>query len=242
MTRRLWKVAASLIAALLLTMFAASMPAVANASQVVMYRLYNPNSGEHFYTADVAERNNVYNAGWNYEGVGWYAPSSGTPVFRLYNANGGEHHYTMDAAERDALVRAGWSYEGQGWNSDPAQGVPLYREYNPNAFSCNHNYTTNQNENNSLVSLGWRDEGIGWYGVTPDGSAVPDTSIAVGGHPTNGGGSSASNPVTGEVYWTPNGRRYHSTRDCPSLANSRRIYSGAVAEAGSRTPCHICCR
>ncbi len=132
---------------------------------VSMYRLYNPNSGEHFYTADESERSLLISIGWNNEGVGWTAPSDGTPVYRLYNANGGEHHYTTDAAEKDMLVGAGWSYEGVGWYSAPDSGVPLFRDYNPNAFSNNHNYTASSSEHEHLVFLGWRDEGIGWYGV-----------------------------------------------------------------------------
>lgn len=31
-----------------------------------MYRLYNPNSGEHFYTANLTEKNKVQSAGWRY--------------------------------------------------------------------------------------------------------------------------------------------------------------------------------
>ena len=131
-----------------------------------MYRLYNPNSGEHFYTADKSERDYLDSLGWNYEGVGWVAPiNSNTPVYRLYNANGGEHHYTTSVSERDYLVSLGWNYEGIGWYSDDAQTVPLYRQYNPNAFANNHNYTTSLSENDWLVSLGWQAEGIGWYGV-----------------------------------------------------------------------------
>lgn len=38
-----------------------------------MYRLYNPNSGEHFYAANLAERDNLKRLGWRDEGVGWYA-------------------------------------------------------------------------------------------------------------------------------------------------------------------------
>ena len=73
-----------------------------------MYRLYNPNSGEHFYTSNIAERDTLTGLGWRYEGIGWQAPSwSNTPVYRLYNRNGGEHHYTLNAGERDALVAAG---------------------------------------------------------------------------------------------------------------------------------------
>ena len=138
----------------------------APAGTVNMYRLYNPNSGEHFYTANIAERNNLIIVGWNYEGIGWIAPeSSNTPVYRLYNQYGGEHHYTTDIAERDSLIAVGWTYEDIGWYSDDAQTVPLYRQYNPNAFANNHNYTTSLAENNFLASIGWIEEGTGWYGV-----------------------------------------------------------------------------
>ncbi len=134
--------------------------------EIVMYRLYNPNSGEHFYTADVSEKNNLVSVGWKYEGIGWVAPAtSSTPVYRLYNQNGGEHHYTSGAGEIDILVSAGWKLEGIGWYSDDAKSVPVYRQYNPNAFANNHNYTINLEENDWLVTMGWRAEGIGWYGV-----------------------------------------------------------------------------
>ena len=134
-----------------------------------MYRLYNPNSGEHFYTANAGEKNHLANIGWIYEGIGWIAPkTSNYPVYRLYNGNGGEHHYTMNKAEKDMLVRAGWKYEGIGWYSaDPkdSNSIPLLREYNPNAFANNHNYTTSKPEHNWLISLGWKDEGKAWYAL-----------------------------------------------------------------------------
>ena len=131
-----------------------------------MYRLYNPNSGEHFYTAKAAELDHLVSVGWDYEGIGWVAPvKSDTPVYRLYNRVAGDHHYTTSGGERDYLVTVGWKYEGVGWYSDDARGVPLYRQYNPNAVTGSHNYTTNAGERDFLVANGWIDEGIGWYGV-----------------------------------------------------------------------------
>ncbi|MDO4623513.1 MAG: hypothetical protein Q4B22_11240 [Eubacteriales bacterium] len=131
-----------------------------------MYRLYNPNSGEHFYTDDEEEKTHLEVVGWNYEGGGWAAPShSDTPVYRLYNPNAGDHHYTMDAGEREYLVQAGWSYEGIGWYSTSKEGVPVYRAYNPNAKAGAHNYTTEKGEQEALIKAGWRDEGIGWYAI-----------------------------------------------------------------------------
>ena len=131
-----------------------------------MYRVYNPNTGEHFYTAKKAEKDALVSYGWQYEGIGWYAPAkSETPVYRLYNSIGGEHHYTVKKKERDALVEAGWTAEGTGWYSDDEKTVPIYREFNPNEYSCNHNYTSSKKEHDALIELGWVDEGIGWYGV-----------------------------------------------------------------------------
>ncbi|MBQ9609536.1 MAG: hypothetical protein IJV15_08860 [Lachnospiraceae bacterium] len=139
---------------------------------VEMYRLYNPNSGEHFYTASADERDTLISAGWKYEGVGWIAPAtSNTPVFRLYNPNAGEHHYTMNREERDYLVTIGWKDEGIGWYSDDAKTVALYRQYNPNAKTGSHNYTTSKSENDWLVSIGWKGEGIGWYGLSEQSDA-----------------------------------------------------------------------
>lgn len=130
-----------------------------------MYRLYNPNSGEHFFTASTVERQHLISVGWNDEGQGWTAPKAGDAVYRLYNPNAGEHHYTLSTVERDSLIAAGWNDEGIGWYSDPNHAVPLYRVYNPNEFANNHHYTTNDFERGYLVALGWFGEGIAWYGI-----------------------------------------------------------------------------
>ncbi len=139
----------------------------APAAGIKMHRLYNPNSYEHFYTANDDEFANLVSLGWRDEGYGWTAPATGNSVYRLYNPNyGGDHHYTTDEDERDMLIEAGWIYEGVGWCSAPAEGgVPVYREYNPNELSRNHNYTADRAEHNNLVGLGWHDEFIAWYGV-----------------------------------------------------------------------------
>ena len=135
-----------------------------------MHRLYNPNSGEHFYTANGGEKNNLTKVGWRYEGIGWTAPNSGTAVYRLYNKNAGDHHYTLNLAEKNHLVKVGWKYEGIGWYSDTKKAIPLYRAYNPNAKAGSHNYTTNYAEQKNLLKVGWRNEGIAWYGVSKTAS------------------------------------------------------------------------
>ena len=132
-----------------------------------MHRLYNPNSGEHFYTGDISEKNNLVSLGWSYEGVAWYAPGySLAPVFRLYNPNAGDHHYTMNSDERSNLIKVGWNDEGIGWYSSETKLIPLFRLYNPNALMAGaHHYTVNEEERDHLIEVGWSDEDISWYGM-----------------------------------------------------------------------------
>lgn len=137
------------------------------AGEQPMYRLYNPNTGEHFYTANKVERSNLLQNRWQNEGVGWVAPTEGENVYRLYNPNSGDHHYTVNAKERDQLKTVGWNDEGVGWKSSTGKEIPLYRAYNKNAKVGSHNYTTNKEEQKNLIKAGWQDENIGWYGIKP---------------------------------------------------------------------------
>ncbi|MDH6365806.1 hypothetical protein M2139_002832 [Enterococcus sp. PF1-24] len=182
-----------------------------------MYRMYNRNTGEHFYTANPAEKDMLVQNYWVYEGVGWVAPTSGAPVYRVYNANSGDHHYTMNSHEKDSLVNSGWRYEGIGWYSDTNKAIPLYRAYNSNAKTGSHNYTTNKAEQNNLLSVGWHDEGLAWYAVGLGYSVeqpvvpVPDRTI---------------------VYIAPNsGSKYHLNRNCRGLNNANGIQELTRGEA-----------
>lgn len=145
-----------------------------------MYRLYNKNSGEHFYTASQEERETLIKEGWQNEGIGWYAPiHGGDNVYRLYNPEG-DHHYTTDAQEKDALVKLGWQYEGIGWKSfsdDEINAVPIFRQYNPNEYIRNHNYTASLNESQFLIGVGWQDEKVGWYGLSPYAKIESDKGV-----------------------------------------------------------------
>ncbi len=138
---------------------------VAAASGVPMYRMYDPNSGEHFYTGSTEERDFLVNAGWNYEGVAFNFPEIGAPVYRLYNPVSGDHLYTMDEDERSQLLAEGWNDEGVAFNSAGEDGVPQYRLWNPNATRGAWHFTGSTEERDYLISLGWQDQGIGWYSL-----------------------------------------------------------------------------
>ena len=130
---------------------------------VPMFRMYDPNGGEHFYTGSEEERDILVDAGWNYEGVAFNFPVVGDPVHRLYNTETGDHLYTMDEDEMDELLSDGWNYEGVAFNSATSDQVPQYRVWNPNARRGAWHFTGSTDERDWLISLGWQYQGIGWY-------------------------------------------------------------------------------
>lgn len=139
--------------------------------QKPVYRLYNPNSGEHLFTAKKNEYSWLSENGWNAENSRWLSDSEAKEtenVHRVYNPNAGDHHYTSDQREIDFLQSAGWRDEGTVFQAcqNSEHAVPVYRLYNPNAVTGAHHFTSSEEEADSLKTAGWAFEGVGFY-VTP---------------------------------------------------------------------------
>lgn len=146
-------------------------------SKIPIYRVYNPNSGEHLHTMNGNERDMLVGIGWRNEGISMYVTDSGKELYRLYNPNSGEHFYTSDIGERDFLVTARWNDEGIAWYVLES-GAAMYRVFNPNATGAgSHHYTVIGSERDDLVGRGWRDEGIAFYTL---GGANPITYNSLG--------------------------------------------------------------
>jgi Lyzozyme M1 (1,4-beta-N-acetylmuramidase) len=144
---------------------ASSSPSPAPSNSRDIYRLYNVNTGEHFYTENFYEFQSLSAHGWRYEGIGWKASESGTAIYRVYNPNskGGDHYYTKSKWEAQQLVNKGWRWDNNGSPAFYSSGnTKVYVAYNPNAVSGSHNYTTNVYEQNNLLNHGWKFGSVAW--------------------------------------------------------------------------------
>ncbi|MDG4977332.1 glycoside hydrolase, family 25 [Lactococcus lactis] len=160
----------------------ASMNQVKASADTTMpvYRLYNHYTGEHFYTKNKAEQQQLLTHGWNYEGIGWYSATSGAPVYRVYNPNsvGGDHYYTMSKYEAQSLVSKGWRWDDKGQPVFYSAGNSnLYVAYNPNAQSGSHNYTSNTFEQNTLLSKGWIYGKVAWKTMGTNPTTPPKPPV-----------------------------------------------------------------
>lgn len=151
------------------------------ASTVVMYRLYNPDNHEHFYTSSAKERDHLVKIKWgNYEGPAWDAPvETGNLVYRLYNKGLRDHHYTASWDEVKWLTNNyGWTYEGPAWRSAPKNDKPIYRLFLKGVTSGSHHYTASWDEVKWLTgSYGWKYEGVGWYGASKESQKVNKSAL-----------------------------------------------------------------
>lgn len=144
-----------------------------------VFLFYNVDSGEHFFTASMAERNALVqnDANYEYEGPGFEAVNPATndpsavPVFRFLNPGDGDHFYTVSMAERNALIAndPGLKYEGAVFNEDltPQAGdAAVYRFLELN--SGGHFYTASAAERDAIVASqpNLRFEGTAFYAPT----------------------------------------------------------------------------
>lgn len=128
-----------------------SIDAVDNA----LYRLYNPNNGDHLLTPNHSEAETIAGMGWTYEGVAGLT-GDGDEVTRLYNPGNGLHMLTASHSEHDGLIKAGWLCEGEAFRAGTKHD--MYRLYNPNNGA--HHFTTATSERDGLKSAGWTYEGV----------------------------------------------------------------------------------
>ncbi|WKB49909.1 hypothetical protein QYH60_13220 (plasmid) [Lactococcus lactis subsp. lactis] len=163
------------------TFFLIPTQVVNAAINIPVYRLYNPNSGEHFYTTSYYEATCDYKVGWNIEGTGWYSPTAGTAVYRVFNpiVKGGDHYYTKSLYEGKELVKRGWKWDYEGKPIFYSGGSnSVYVSYNPYPQSGTHNYTTSSFEQNNLLKMGWK------YGTVALNAIASGDSVGARTHVT----------------------------------------------------------
>ena len=90
-----------------------------------VYREYNPQDGNHNWTASKKEHDYLVAHGWKDEtanGPAWYTDSKGTvDVYRVCNLSSNEHLYTTSKSEYNTLGHSGWRQEGLAWKGSSAE-------------------------------------------------------------------------------------------------------------------------
>ncbi|MDB5847661.1 MAG: hypothetical protein JWP29_1413 [Rhodoferax sp.] len=161
-----------------------AVPRAAAETRSAVYRFYNAGTGAHFFTVNVAERDNVIInlKQFRYEGPVFYAYTQAAadlkPVYRFYNTQSSAHFYTMDAAERDYVIAnfKQFSYEGPVWyaRGDAGDGATaLYRFFR--LTNNAHFYTMDAAERDAIrASLpDFRYEGPVYYVWNTGAGAAP---------------------------------------------------------------------
>ena len=135
-----------------------------------LYRVYNPNNGDHYFTTVKGEYEALVAMGWQAEGVRYQVVNInvnvpdddankdrlhafGTEIWSVYNPNTGEHLLTEEG-EADALAQVGWIKEDPKFYTVQNGSESVVRVYNPNTNGPAHLYT-DASEANGLAKIGW---------------------------------------------------------------------------------------
>lgn len=78
---------------------------------------------------------------------------------------------------------------------------------------------------------------------TSNSNSNSTSSTAGSGNSTSSNNVNTNNSTSsssGTVYWTPNGKSYHTTKSCSTLSRSKTILEGTINESGKSDPCDKC--
>ena len=164
-------------------------------------RFFNTRTGTHFYTIDMAEKDNVLQLypWFAYEGVQFYAyktaATGSTPVYRFFDTATGTHWYTAIPAERDYVLAHFQSYLFEGavyyaMATPVAGSEDLYRFYN--TMTGAHFYTTSAPERDHVKAT--------WPWFNFEGVAYQVFADASQG----GGGGGGPGPTTTSLFSSAN--------------------------------------
>lgn len=145
----------------------------AQAGEMTLYRFSRPDTGTHFYSTSVAERDAVIgDAAYRYEGQVAYVLKPSTTaastraLHRFYQPASGTHFYTSTPSEYDRVLGfPQYSLDGVAGKVSTSAGagrVPMYRFFRPG--SGTHFYTASAAEAEQVEQMpGFVFEGTAFY-------------------------------------------------------------------------------
>jgi len=166
--------AATATASVLATAAVTSTP-IDSAAVTAVYRFFDTQTGDHFYTTSTAEKAQIQQTmpWFTYEGTPWATPVKGAgtvDVFRFLDTSSNAHFFTTSASERDQIIKTSPSYKYEGvafeaYADASAPGtVTLERFFNTQTGQ--HHFAGNAEEaagiNYGAAGPGWVDEGKGF--------------------------------------------------------------------------------
>jgi len=134
----------------------------------VAFRLRDPLTGSHVFTASLNEVDTFIDEGWEFESVPFRVNPPGNSaqdVYRLNHPTRSDFLLTTSETERDAAIEQGYVNEGVVFTAydrpAPLGSDPVYRFFSPSG--TDRLYTTSNLERLQVEAMGYQYEGIAFY-------------------------------------------------------------------------------
>lgn len=158
-------------------------------STTPVYRLYNPNTGDHFYTTSESEKislEKILKTPIVSEGIAFYSYSDGSaekesfPVYKFYNSNGDFYFYTSSDTKNNQLSVNSKTIAFYASPTAQNGALPVYDFYITNN---KHFYTISEAEKDGIVKTpnsSYKLEGIAFYSYSyPQGGYYTKGKLAM---------------------------------------------------------------
>lgn len=106
---------------------------------------------------------------------------------------------------------------------------------NPDEYNASLEANTSSNNTNSSDNTS-----SGSNATSGSNTNAPANNSNTSSNTTTNSNNSGSTSTAGIVYWTPNGKSYHTTKSCSTLSRSKTILEGTIEESGKSDPCDRC--
>ena len=219
---------------------------------ITAYRFFNTQTGAHFYTVSVGERDHIIASlpQFTYEGPAFYASAVAaqglSQVHRFYNMQTGVHFYTISVAEKNQIQQSlpQFQYEGVAYYGSTVPGTgltPLNRFFVSNRgfhFYSNSQSETNSIRNNPALSH-YLYEGVGYSVLGSNYEARPVVFPHTGTSASSCYQLSSNAMVDCE---SDEGRSLYQSQDGHRTSVNPISYSEVPAAAGGTYPRTECVR
>lgn len=228
------------ISVLSLAMFVSAIPMVsarADEDTEKVYRLYNATSKRYLYTTDENEVDVLSKGKWRYDGIAWYAPTSGTGIFRIFSLKSNIHVYTGDQNEIDVQVnKNGFLMDNDGREMFfSGGGVKVIRFFNKKTGA--HFFTTNAVEMANLRAdkVTWLEE-PGFLAVAAGEIKNPAGEIELPADAKTIENTPAEFAIEADMKVTGSGTGYHAKLVLAASGGQSAVSFGIQHDMHARAP------
>lgn len=173
------------------------------------------------------------------------APKYAIIMVGANNTYGHPHQETMEKLKTKGIIV--YRTDENGTIVATSDGSKITFNTQPGSYAARNESTTNSKSTTSNTNTTDSKSATNNKGGTTSSNSSSKTTTSGSEKTSSESSTTVVTPSTPNknnadriVYWTPKGKSYHFSKDCPTLSRSKTILSGPLSECPKSDPCDRC--